>query len=733
MRQRRHMHEQPGRTAPGSRFAALLPALAAPRRVLPVVFLAGLLVGLAPSTPLGAGPSAAAVADEVATAGQEVFPELPEAPEPPAVLRRQDDQPAPGALSPRNASYEIEARLDHATRTIVGTETIRWRNIGGAPTDTLRLHLYWNGWRNTSSTWLRDRQLAGGTSGAADREPGDWGYTDVTAIALVGQDGGATDLLPGFAYVQPDDGNADDRTLAAVALPAPVAPGETIAVRLSWTAHVPRTFSRTGALGHYYFIAQWFPKVAVYEDGAWTAHQFHANTEFFSDYGVYDVRLTVPTGWVVGATGVDQADTDNGDGTTTHRFYQEDVHDFAWTTSPDFLSLTRRFEQPGLPPVEMRLLLQPEHRGQEDRHFDATAAALRYYGEWYGPYPYDHITIVDPAWQSGTGGMEYPTLFTAGSRWLAPAGSNQPESVTVHEAGHQFWYAIVGNNEFEHAWMDEGLNTFSEERVQSIAFTPNYRVERFFGGFLPWQMRDIALDRATDGNGLNGYRGAAERDAPSTSTWRYWPGTHSQITYSKTALWLQTLERYLGWDTLQQAMSTYFERWKFRHPRPEDFFAVLNEVSGRDLTWFFDEVYRGSNVFDYGVERFESRRAGVRGMTDGPNPSFEDETSDTWHTTAVVRRFGEATFPVDVLVRFADGTEARETWDGRDRWHAYTWDRGVRAVSVQVDPDRVLLLDVDYTNNSRTLEPEADAASTKWALTWMVWVQDLMLTWGFFA
>ncbi|MGE3274224.1 MAG: M1 family metallopeptidase [Vicinamibacterales bacterium] len=717
MRQRRHLEKERGGLPMRSRILRAVTELVVPGRLLAAVFLAGLLVGLRPVTP----------------ASQVAAPDAPPTTAAVGVQPRQDDAPAPGARSPRNASYEIEARLSHDTQTITGTETIRWRNIGGAPADSLRLHLYWNAWRNTDSSWLRERRLAGNPSGAGDRGPGDWGYTTVTDLALVDAAGSTTDLMPGFAFVQPDDGNEDDETLAGVALPSAVQPGQTVTVRLSWVAHVPRTFSRTGTIGDYYFIAQWFPKVAVFEDGRWTAHQFHANTEFFSDYGVYDVRLTVPTGWVVGATGTERSATDNGDGTTTHRYYQEDVHDFAWTTSPDFQVSTRRFAQPGLPDVEMRLLLQPEHAGQEDRHFDATAAALRYYGEWYGPYPYDHITIVDPAYQSGSGGMEYPTLFTAGSRWLAPRGSNQPESVTVHEAGHQFWYAIVGNNEFEHAWMDEGLNTFSEERVQSIAFTPNYLVERFFGGFIPWQVQDVTIDRATSGNGLNGYRPAAASDRQSTPSWRYWPGTHSQITYSKTALWLHTLERYLGWDTLQRGMSTYFERWKFRHPRPDDFFAALNDASGQDLTWFFDEVYRSSNTFDYGVQRFESRRTGTRGFTPGVEPTFVDVTGDTWHTTAVIRRYGEARFPVDVLVTFEDGSQARESWDGRDRWHAFTWDRPVRARSVQVDPERVLLLDVDYTNNSRTLEPATDEASTKWALTWMVWVQDLLMTWGFFV
>lgn len=649
---------------------------------------------------------------------------------------RQADAPLPGALSPRNASYSIDARLDRESRHIVGTEHIRWRNIGQAPATDLRLHLYWNAWRNISSTWMRERMLPGAGASLANRPADDWSFIELTAVTLVaGEDTTGVDLLPALAYVHPDDGNGDDRTLASVPLPAPVAPGESISLRVGWTARVPRTFARTGVIGDYYFIAHWFPKLAVFEGTGWTAHQFHANTEFFSDYGTYDVRLTVPTGWIVGATGVEQSRTDHGDGTSTHRYLQHDVHDFAWTTSPTYREYRERFEHPGLPPILMRLLLQPEHDGQQDRHFAATRATLRYYGEWYGPYPYDHITVIDPAYQSGAGGMEYPTLFTAGTRWLAPRQTNQPESVTIHEAGHQFWYGSVANNEVEDAWLDEGLNTFSEERVQSLVFQPNYRVERFFGGFLPWQFRSIPLNRASDGNGLNGYRQAAERDAQDTPSFRYWPGTHAQITYGKTALWLHTLERYLGWERLQPAMAAFFDRWKFRHPRPEDFFATVEESAGQDLDWFFDNVYRSSNTFDYGVERLESQPLRRHGFaTEGNGPTFEERIlPDTYRTIVVVRRFGEAFFPVDVLTVFADGHEIREQWDGLDRWRTFTYDRPARAVSVQVDPERVLLLDVDYTNNSRTLTPRAEEAARKWSLAWMVWLQDLLLTYGFFV
>ena len=643
----------------------------------------------------------------------------------------------PAGLAPRTASYSIDATLDPAARSLTGREIITWRNPGDKPAYSIRVHLYWNAWRNTESTWLRQRQLAGLSEEMFESREKDFGWQQVTELRLVNPDGSpGADLLPGFRYIQPVDQNSADRSLAAADLPVGIEPGQVVRLQVSWRAQVPRTFARTGAIGSYFFIAQWFPKLGVFEEDGWTARQFFSNTEFYADFGSYDVRLTVPRGWVVGATGREISRTD-ADATTVHRYAQVDVHDFAWTTSPDFVEYVQKFEHPTLPPVTMRLLLQPEHRGQEDRHFAATSAALKYYGEWFGAYPFPQITIVDPAWRSRSGGMEYPTLFTAGTRWLAPRGSNTPEAVTVHEAGHQFWYAIVANNEVTSAWMDEGLNTFSEARVLAEAFTPDYLVERFFGGFVPWQYRDIPLSRATDGNGLNGYRPAARRDAPATPSYLYWPATHAEITYSKTALWLHTLERLVGWERLRLALTTYFHRYRFKHPQPEDFFAALNEETRQDLNWFFEEAYGSSNVFDYAAERLESTAVTLRGFVEGGQGgelTFREDTEESrFRTTVAVRRIGEARFPVDVLVTFENGEQARERWDGQARWQSYVYEKPTRAVSVQVDPDRVLLLDVDYTNNSITLRPKARDAADRWTLTWVVWLQDLLMDYAFFV
>jgi hypothetical protein len=632
---------------------------------------------------------------------------------PAAALRAQVTGAMVPPLSPRNASYSIDAVLDPVSRAITGTEVITWRNITTKAAGDLQFHLYWNAWRDDRSTWQRERRL-GIRQNAPPERPQDRSRIDVTSLRLV--DGSAPiDLTGQLRFIAPDDGNQDDRTVLLAPLPQPAAPGSRLTIEIKWTAHVPRTVARTGAIGNFFFIAQWFPKLGVLQDDGWNCHQFHSSTEFFSDYGVYDVKLTAPRAWPVGATGVERERRENADGTSTHRFYQEDVHDFAWTTSPDFLERTARFEHVALPPVDIRLLLQPEHSGQAERHFDATRAALKYYGEWFGASPYGHITVVDPAYRSGAGGMEYPTLLTAGTRWLQPAHVGDPEDVVIHEAGHQFWYGIVGSNEFEDAWMDEGINTFSEARVMGIWNPPTYVDQRYFGGFIPWVFKDVVVDREIFWNRFTGYRRGPKADRQSNPSYQYSPGLGGVITYNKTALWLNTMERWLGWPTVQRILSTYFARWQFKHPKPQDFFDIANEVSGRDLSSYFDQVYRSSDVFDYGIQDLRSAPENGR-----------------FRTEVVVRRYGEAIFPIDVLTTFDDGERVTEHWNGADRWRLYVYDRSSKARTAEADPGHVLLLDVNPTNNSKTLQRKGPAAGTKWSLKWMVWLQDCLLSWGAF-
>jgi hypothetical protein len=421
-------------------------------------------------------------------------------------------------------------------------------------------------------------------------------------------------------------------------------------------------------------------------------------------------------------------------------YHQADVHAFSWTASPDYIVREARFDEPGLPPVDMRLLIQPEHEEQAERHFRATEACLLHYGKWFGAYPYDHVTIVDPAYGSGAGGMEYPTFFTCGTRLFNPFGGGSPEGVTIHECGHQFWFGVVGNNEFEYAWIDEGFNSFADSRTADVAYGPNKLVRRYLRlprsrrGFLPVLFEDIEGSRIQS-DGLDGYRSAAASDVPDTPTFQYFPGTGGAISYSKTAIWLHTLERYLGWETLQQAMSMFYERWKFKHPRPRDFFDIVNEVSGQDMSWFFDQVHYDAAVFDYAIQSVASRPAGIKGFTDSAGELTyvePEEDATTYRTEVVVQKKGTGTFPVEVLMVFEDGTELRKPWDGKYRWKLFVEEKPSKLDYAVVDPERTLVLDINRTNNSKRIEPRDRLPSRKWASKWMIWLQDLIATFAFF-
>ena len=640
----------------------------------------------------------------------------------------------------RTTSYTIQVKLLPERQLLRGSQVVEWRNATRKPARELWFHLYWNAWLNNRSTWLREDSLRSRPrSSLKNPRPGDWSYSQVESLKV--EAGGPfleSDRTSAMYFASPDDGNKDDRTVLVVPLERAVQPGETVRVSIGWKAKIPRTFARTGFRGNFFFIAHWFPKLGVFQaDGSWNCHQFHAATEFFSDYGNYDVRMTVPTGWKVGATGVELGMIENGDGTSTHRYQQDQVHDFAWTTSPDYGEVRRRFDHPGLKSVDIRLLYQPEHQGHVDRHFQATEAALKHYGLWFGEYPYGHLTVVDPAWRSGARGMEYPTLYTCGTRYLNPPGGGSPEGVTIHEAGHQFWYGLVGNNEFEHAWLDEGINTFSTARVFEVAYGKKAHLSRFFQGFFPIMTPEIQSGRILNSR-RHRYLAAARGEIQATPSYLYHPSTSGATSYTKTALWLLALERRLGWDVLKQILSTFFERSRFRHPTPEDFFRIANQVSPRDLSPFFEQVFHQDRVFDYSVESVSSLKVETRGYLDKDgqflllaetsDSQAAEEGSTLYETTVLFRRRGDGILPQDVLLRFEDGEEFRTQWDGKHPWKLYRLVKPSKLDYAAVDPDQTNPLDINFTNNSRRLQPQATLPATKWALKWLIWLQDYLQT-----
>jgi len=647
--------------------------------------------------------------------------------------------------SPRIANYTIDARIDPDARSVQGTLVLEWRNSSEQALDRFPFHLYWNAFRNNLSTTARQgsRRWDGRTRGQDDV----LGWTRVKTAHLLGDV--EEDLTPSLRYVHPD-GNEDDRTVIDLRTPRPVAPGATALFRLEWEARIPHgRVGRAGQVHDYLFVAQWFPKIGVFGNGEWICPPFYAWTEFFSDFGAYDVTLTLPAGHVVGATGRLEEKTANADGTQTWHYVQEDVHDFAWTASRRFHERRAVFDDPGYPPVEILLLVQPEHAHLAERYIEATKLALRAYGTWSAPYPYAQITVVDPAWGSASGGMEYPTLFTGGTNVMAPRALQSPESVTVHEAGHQFWYGLVANNEFEEAWLDEGLNTYMTAKALDRGIGAEGWGRRYFGGQYgrggrtgwPVVAPDVWIPRGSDR--LEGLRDEGRTDVLARPGWTYRSRHSYRVnSYDKPALVLQTLEGLLGEDAMVRVLRTYARRYRFAHPTTDDFMTTVEEVTGESWRWFFDETFFSSELCDYTLE-VKSRKArppsgwfedgdGTLALkaTDEPDEGSESEgtpaSDPTFESEVTVVRAGGVRMPVELRVDFADGRTVSETWDGRDRWTRFRY-TGARVVRAVVDPEVKIAIDVDRANNDWVLDKgPARRAATKWAARFMLWVQHLL-------
>jgi hypothetical protein len=668
----------------------------------------------------------------------------------PALEPADPSLPPLPARSPRNASYTIDATLDPDHHRIDGALVLDWRNTSGVALSSFPFHLYWNAFRNNLSTSARGERRPVAPPFSAEEGDRRFGYTEVRSVRLLGPTADpadtGTDLTPTLRYLQPDDGNPDDKTVMEVTAPSPVPPEGIARFRIEWTSRIPHgDVGRAGWVHDYNFIAQWFPKIAVFLNGAWNAHQFHATTEFFSDYGVYDVRVTVPVGFVVGATGALQETLPGpSPGTRTFRFHQDDVHDFAWTASRRFLERKGRFDDPGYPPVEIRLLVQPEHEHLAGRYIEATKIALRSYGAWSAPYPYAQVTVVDPAWASASGGMEYPTLFTGGTAIRAPRALQSPEGVTIHECGHQFWYGLVGTNEFEEAWLDEGFNSYHDEKAAQLALGPLGWGRRYFGPATlarglraPWPVVAPGVWIHRGEGDLAGLRRTGKSDVMARRGWEYASReAYSLNSYGKPALSLQTLEALVGDDPMTRILRTYARRYRFAHPTSEDFIATVNEVTGKDYRWYFDQTWFSGDLCDYAIEvrndearvleGFDQGPAGAPLMAPGRARTAERGGQGPFDAEVTVRRLAEVQMPVDVLVEFADGRTAREAWDGEYRWTRFKY-HGAKVTRAVVDPERKIMLDVNPANNSWVDEEGvARRAAVKWAARWMFWLQHLL-------
>jgi Peptidase family M1 domain len=472
-----------------------------------------------------------------------------------SLLAAHQGSSAPGAagaaevkpLSIRVVAYQINARLDPGKKTIDAAETLTYRNLTGQAQQTFPFHLYLNAFQ-PKSTFMTEVRMGGtrGTGPSADWDSKHYGSEEITSFAVDGMG----DLTQQIKFIQPDDQNADDHTVAQITLPKPVAPNADVTFRITFHDQLPEVVERTGYKRDFFMIGQWFPKVGVWWHGAWNCHQFHATTEFFADFGTFDVRVTVPRNYILGAAGDEVSSENNPDGTKTVLYHSQDVHDFSWTASPEFTDVEDSWNG-SAGPVKIHLLMSPGHLSQTGAYLYCIKGTMQTFQDWYGVYPYDRITIVDPPeGGSDAGGMEYPTLITGDSGWFIPHGVQLVGLVTEHEFGHQYWYGMVATNEFEEAWLDEGINSYTEANVMDQLYGKDRSALDLWGA----TMSDAETQRMT-------YLGVADTDPLTHFAYQVMSSNaYAGITYGKTATVLLTLEGVIGQDTMRNAMHTYFER-----------------------------------------------------------------------------------------------------------------------------------------------------------------------------
>lgn len=663
---------------------------------------------------------------------------------------------APGgvALSQRVVAYTLDARINTDSKTLDATETLTYRNLTGQSLNSFPFHLYLNAFRPESS-FSRETHAYGGIRESESEDTYPREKLGSITISHIDADGFG-DLTGAMQFAAPDDGNADDHTVAVISLPHPLAPGDSITFHLAFHDKFPLSVARNGYKRDFLMGGQWFPKVGVFWHGAWNCHQYHATTEFFSDFGTYNVHLTLPQRYLVGASGVQTDRNDNTDGTRTWGFIGEDIHDFAWAASPNFTVTDGTFLS-SMGPVRVHVLALKAHPAAGKRYLDITTATLGKFDQWYGPYPYKQITVIDPEPDSEMEGMEYPTLFTGGTSWYEP--THLTEIVTEHEFGHQYWYGMVATNEFEEAWLDEGINSYTEVNVLASILGPKTSVLN-----RRWaNAGDGGLERLQ-------YLGVPSYDPVTRYAWQFRnANSYAGVTYGKTATLLATLEGVVGADTMREAMHTWFMRYRFTHPSTEDFLhtieevaiargratgtytssqngkdggqgtptlanpnlspdltAVINtvsaparsfQVSSSSLRPFFNQAVYGTALLDYSVDSISSDP--VRWWEPGTG---KNGAKIPHNDVVYVRRRGDFVLPVSLEVTFSDGSRVREHWDGADRWKRFSYVRPETIVAAEVDPDHTVLLDTDFFNNSKTEDPD-HTASRKLTALW-VWVQQ---------
>ncbi|HEX8505639.1 MAG TPA: M1 family metallopeptidase [Hymenobacter sp.] len=533
-------------------------------------------------------------------------------------------RPTAAAYFQQEVNYSIDVALDDKTHQLTGREELTYTNHAPTALSFIWFHLWPNAYRDNSTAFAR-QQLRNGKRAFQFAKAADRGYIDGLDFKVNGQ----------AAKLEFDPKNPD---IAKLVLPQRLAPEASVTISTPFRVKIPASFSRFGHVGQSYQITQWYPKPAVYDRRGWHPIPYLDQGEFYSEFGSFDVTITLPANYTVGATGELQNPDERArmdalaaatalkttakdfgrdlafpasDATTkTLRYRQDRVHDFAWFADKRFNVLKDTVTLPSGRAVTSWVLFTNKDAEKWIKGLQDVNDALTYYSQWVGEYPYSAATAVDGALSAGSG-MEYPMVTVT-----------QPAAI-VHEVGHNWFYGILASNERDFPWMDEGVNTYVETRVGELSNPHAGPLQDLFKG------KNVAS--ALGVNDLpNGavnqvpYQMAASRglDQPvqGPTSAAFGKGNYGTIVYYKTAALFKYLAGYLGQERFDAAMRAYYAKWQFKHPYPEDLEAVFEESTGQKLDWFFREML--TNTREYNADIFATQQLGdlvkVLVRTDSP-------------------------------------------------------------------------------------------------------------------
>jgi hypothetical protein len=521
----------------------------------------------------------------------------------------------------QEVNYTIHVKLDDEKDELTADESIEYINNSPNELSFIYMHLWPNAYKD-NSTPLAKQKLENGETNFYFSKEIDRGYIDQIDFKIDGKPA-KWELLK------------DSIDICRLFLNEPLKSGGRITITTPFHVKIPSgEFSRLGHIGQSYQITQWYPKPAVYDRNGWNYMPYLNQGEFYSEFGSFDVSITVPKNYVLGATGdmVDgeaelkwlddkvheteaieyfnpkDLDFPESDSVTkTLRFRQTNVHDFAWFCDKRYHVLKGEVITPHTKHTVTTWVMFTNAEGNLWKSsIPYMNDAIHYYSLWNGDYPYNHCTAVDGTISAG-GGMEYPNITVIG----ASGNAFQLDVVITHEVGHNWFYGMLGSNERIHAWMDEGINSANELRYVET----KYPGRKFIDGLIdiPGNLFGLKKYDHKYQYYLTYLLSAArnEDQAIEAPAYDYTELNYGGDVYSKTAVAFDYLKKYLGDDVYDAAMQKYFEEWHFRHPMPNDLRVVLERETGKKLDWFFDDLINSTKKLDYKISFANQRSDGT--------------------------------------------------------------------------------------------------------------------------